>query len=282
MGAVLGVADHFEYPVKEPLFFGGSGAAFQLEYSGAPGRSPGFGNPPEGIRRLLPNLGVEYRDLGCFGPDVTATERNRLESGVRKLISMGMPCGLNRGEYQLIRGFDEEGFLLDSPPSTPDNLLPGRLSFGCWEEFTPGEPISFQAFRRVARRQEAVVFRESLGFLSARNSSTGNPGDSLNVYDLWIRDFSAMGDRRDSVDFGALAECRGMASAFLKEAAGLRPEISGEALGAAELMESVSRGFRLLAEGTARREAADVLAELKHVEREFLRGVERIAGAFRH
>ncbi|MCK7475546.1 MAG: hypothetical protein MZV49_23575 [Rhodopseudomonas palustris] len=40
--------------------------------------------PFGGFDALLVNLGILHEDLGHFGPDITADERNRLERGIRR------------------------------------------------------------------------------------------------------------------------------------------------------------------------------------------------------
>lgn len=288
MGVVAGAAEYHGCPCSKSLLFGGSGMAFLLSADRGVSRHSIHNWPFRSFDGLLANLGVLHQDLGHFGPDITPEERNRLERGVRRLASRGVPCSVKGLEHQLITGFDERGFLLAAPAALETETFPERLEYGSWEQLGGYRSVSFHAFGTTSPAPIVEAVTESLQyFVSSRTSPAGHARHGcvagFRVYDRWIAALS----RSDGGVFpgGALAlvlgECRLMAAQFIREAAGLKPD-SGCAraasilAGAFEGVSSALLDLRSLPSCDTR----EALLDLKKRERECLTGVEGFLRAF--
>lgn len=287
MGVVLGAAEYHGITHPDWLFFGGTGHAFLLNADRSLSRSSIHNWSRLAFDALLENLGLIHAELGHFGPDMTFQERNRLETGVRSLISAGVPCSVMTLEHQMIRGFDERGFLLHTPPPLEDELLPDRLDFGSWEQVSGIGPVSFHSFRAAGQAPLGEVYRKSLtAVIESRSGTCGQPWQGCvqgnRVFDRWI---SCAARPRGSRPPGAplalvFSECRRMAGRFLRESASLWPRAGREAARAAEACELASLGYKGLLEPVPPERMQGALREIKREERECLREVEKLLRAF--
>ncbi len=287
MGSAGGAADLLDVPLPDHMLFGGSGHAFLLHADRALSRSSLHNWSHSEFNRLLANLGITHEDIGHFGPDVTVSERNRLERGIRSLVSRGVPCSVKGLEHQLITGYDEKGFLLDSPPSLEGELFPDRLDFGSWEQLYEHSPISFHGFKKSSPAPVDKVFADSLmHFLNTRVPAAGQGMNGFvsgsRVYDRWIAALSREGSTRRPGMAVALvmAECRFNASLFLREAAKHRPQAAGAALSLAEAFLEISTGLSSLSGSMPPPDMRTTLGHLRSMEKECRRGVEKVLAAF--
>lgn len=286
MGVVAGAAEYHGYSHSDSFLFGGSGFAFLLNADRSMSRLSIHDWPFRGFDSLLANLGVLHQDLGHFGPDITPDERNRLERGIRRLASRGVPCSVKGLEHQVITGFDDRGFLLAAPMALETETFPDRLDYGSWEQLGECGSVSFHAFGTTAPSPPRDAVIKSLGhFVSSRSRTAGKAlygcVSGPKVYDRWV---SALSKSDGSVTPGApvalvLCECRRMAAAFIREAASLKAGSTTEAEGLARTFEEVSSGLSVLP-SLSPPEARNALLDLKRMESECLTGVERFLRAF--
>lgn len=286
MGVVAGASEYHGYAFSDQFLYGGSGLAFLLNADRNISRQSIHNWPFGGFDGLLSNLGIFHEDLGHFGPDITVDERNRLERGIRRLASRGVPCSVKGFEHQLITGFDDHGFLLAAPSVLEGETFPDRLDYGTWEQLRGCRSVSFHGFGTTAPASASEVVTASLRYFV---SSRSNPArhawygcvSGPRVYDRWV---AALARSEGSVPPGkalaiVLGECRHMAAGFVREAAALKPASTETAFELARTFDEVSAGLA----GLPSLPSGDVtgaLLELKKMEKECLGGVERFIRAF--
>jgi len=287
MGVVAGASDYHGYPHSDQFLFGGSGIAFLLHADRGISRQSIHNWPFGAFDRPLANLGILHADLGHFGPDITAEERNRLERGIRRLASRGVPCSVKGLEHQLITGFDENGFLLAAPSVPGGETFPDRLDYGSWEQLGECRSVSFHGFGTTgpAASREDVVIGSLRYFVSSRSNPAGHSWygcvSGPRVYDRWI----AVLSRSEGHGFPGthlslvMGECRQMAAGFIREAASMKPGSTRAALDLALAFDEVSSALTGLHSLSACHARA-ALEDLKKREKECLGGVERFIRAF--
>ncbi|MFO7626488.1 MAG: hypothetical protein R6V62_04455 [Candidatus Fermentibacteraceae bacterium] len=286
MGVVAGAAEYHGYSHSDQFLFGGSGLAFLLNADRGISRQSIHNWPFGGFDGLLVNLGILHEDLGHFGPDITAGERNRLERGIRRLASRGVPCSVKGLEHQLITGFDDHGFLLAAPSVLESETFPDRLDYGTWEQLRGCRSLSFHGFGTTGPVSTEKVVIESLRYFV---SSRSNPAryawygcvSGPRVYDRWI---AALARSEGHIFPGktlaiVLGECRHMAAGFVRESALLKPCSTEAALELARAFDEVSSGLAGLP-SLPTSDAGRALQDLKKREKECLGGVERFLRAF--
>lgn len=286
MGVVAGASEYHGYSHSDHFLFGGSGLAFLLNADRDISRQSVHNWPFGGFDGLLANLGILHQDLGHFGPDITADERNRLERGIRRLASRGVPCSVKGTEHQLITGFDDHGFLLAVPPVLESETFPDRLDYGSWDQLRVCRSVSFHGFGTTRPASaEKVVFESLRYFVSSRSNPVRHALygclSGPRVYDRWM---AALARSEGSAPPGkalamVLGECRHMAGGFIREAALLKPcstEAAHELARAFDEVSSALAALPSLSPGSAR----CALLELKNREKECLGGVERFLRAF--
>jgi hypothetical protein len=287
MGVVAGAASYHGLGLSESALFGGSGHAFLLNADATLDRRSIHQWRKQSFDRLLLNMGLAHSDLGHFGPDTTTAEKNRIEKGIRDLMTRGVPCSVKCLEYQLITGYDENAFILDTPPSLEGEAYPDRLDFGSWEQFLGGGHVSFHGFDRTQPRPIETVYRDSLGFALDMHLSSGEHScygfqQGLKVYDCWIaavengEGFHHRGKTLALV----LGECRRMAAGYLGASASLKPEVADSAEMLENLYKDLSLGLSGLPEQRDPAEMKAALVSMKQMERECLKGIETVFNAF--
>lgn len=286
MGVVAGAAEYHGYSHSDQFLFGGSGLAFLLNADRDMSRQSIHNWPFGSFDGLLVNLGILHEDLGHFGPDITSDERNRLERGIRRLASRGVPCSVKGLEHQLITGFDDHGFLLAAPSILESETFPDRLDYGSWDQFRGCRSVSFHGFGTIGPTSNEKVVTESLRyFVSSRSNpahhawhgSVGGP----RVYDRWI---AALARSEGSGIPGralamVLGECRHMAAGFIREATLVKPCSTEAALDLARGFDELSSGLTGLS-SLPSSDARSALEDIKKREKECLGGVERFLHAF--
>ena len=92
---------------------------------------------------LLTNLGLAMQNAGTLTATADPARRAALEERLRGAIDAGVVCSLLNMEHQLLLGYDEDGFMLAQPWGPDCSMTPARLSFGIWQEFRDGPPVTF-------------------------------------------------------------------------------------------------------------------------------------------
>jgi len=288
MGVARGVAEHYGLEVSVPVLYGGSGHAFLMNIHSELCPSGPYCWDPEGLDRLLPNLGLRRRSLGFFGPDSTPEERARAESLVREHMEEGRPCSILNMENQLITGFDRRGFDTARPWPGMD-FPPARLSFGSWEELGDEVHIGFYAWERCDTAGFPDLLPKSLDFalsLYAESSSRAFEDYSMGMeaWEAWIRGVEAGHGTGHGCWWNAMVwgECRLMAGRYMAEASlrlgGMHPELvelAGE-------YTMLGTGIRMA--GDRSMEAGrkvELLRELRGMESRCFRGLRKLREALR-
>ena len=247
LGVVKGVLDFYDLKVSPAMAFGGSGHAFLINIHEAICPSGPYCWNYEPFYKLVGNLGLEMTSLGFFHPGSTPEEKGRIEQALKGFLDQGRPCAFGNMENQLIRGYDDAKFLLGIPWK-PMELTPETLTFGAWPEFGKEIHVTFFAFRKQARQDDAVIIRESLRhaidlFRNPERHSAEHYGIGLKAYDNWLKAVEAGHGAEHGNWWNAQvwSECRKMASGWFTEIAALRP---GEVAKRARVL---SRNYREIA-----------------------------------
>jgi hypothetical protein len=225
------------------MAFGGSGHAFLINIHEVICPSGPYVWKYEPFYKLVGNLGLEMADLGCFDEKSSPEERSRIEQTLKATLDQGRPCAFGNMENQLILGHDDKGFLL-GVPWKPMEITPETLTFGTWQEFGKEIHGMFFAFRKQARKDDAVIIRESLRhavdlFRNPERHSEEHYGIGPKAYDNWLKGIEAGHGAEHGNWWNAQvwSECRQMASGWFTEIAALRP---GEVAKQARVL---SRGY---------------------------------------
>lgn len=161
MATLHGVSDYWGLNASPATVFGATGYAFLINIKDDICPSGPFLWRRERFNRLVTNLGIRTRDLGFYTSATDAAERRRVDAELRTAIDAGIPCSLCNDEYQLITGYDDEGFSTVGP--FPDHL-PRRLTFGTWQEWGQDVYAYFYVHHKGERASRSDMVRDSLSF----------------------------------------------------------------------------------------------------------------------
>lgn len=230
MGVVKGVLDFYDIRMSPAMAFGGSGHAFLINVHEKICPSGPYCWNYEPFYKLVGNLGIEMTSLGFFHPGSTPEERGKIEQTLRALLDQGRPCAFGNMENQLIRGYDRDKFLFALPWTCAPEVTPETLTFGTWAEFGKEIHVTFFAFRKQERKDDAVIIRDSLShaidlFRNPERHSEEHYGIGLKAYDNWLKGVEAGHGAEHGNWWNAQvwSECRQMASGWFTEIAALRP-----------------------------------------------------------
>ena len=149
MGVVKGALDHYGIDTSPGEAFVVSGHAFVINIHEELCPSGPYCWNIETFSKLLSNLGLRMETLGMLLPAAsTAEEKRALETKVREAMDEDAVCSLLHLDNQLLLGYDDAGFTPAQPWGDALDSTPGRLSFGTWEEYKVGPPITFFKFTR--------------------------------------------------------------------------------------------------------------------------------------
>jgi len=287
MGVARGACEHYGLEVSVPALFGGSGHAFLLNVHRELCPSGPYCWDPEGMDRLLPNLGLRRSSLGFFGPHSAPGERHRVEARVRAHMEEGRPCSILNMENQLITGFDQRGFDTARPWPGMD-FPPARLTFGDWEELGDEIHIGFYVWERCDPAPFPHTLLESMDFAL---SLFGDPSGAREGYstgmegwEAWIDGVKAGHGGSHGCWWNAMVwgECRLMAGRYMAEASlrlgGMHPELL-ELAGEYTLLGT---GIRMAGDRSMPAEdKVDLLRELRGMESRCIRGLRKLREALR-
>ena len=282
MGVLHGLANYWGYETSPATVFGGSGYAFMINVGPDICPSGPFIWRRGRFNRLVQNLGIATTDLGFFTRASTEAERREVDARMRAAIDEGLPCSLCNDEYQLVTGYDRDGFFTVGP--YPDHLK-RRLTFGSWEEW--GSDIYAYFFihhpRRPAERVDLV--RQSLEFavdLFRQPSAYAKEGYGVgpDAYAVWS---AALGEHSSSFGNGwnatVWSECRGYAAAYLTEIGAWFPETATLTGPLARTYREISRNLAAVSdERISLAGKQDLLAESREMEHEAVDGLARLLG----
>lgn len=221
MGLIRGVADALGVRASDPALYGCSGHGFVLNVHKAlcPSGPYCFDRGP--IERLLANLGIVVKDLGFFWGAETPEERAEIERTLRAEIDEGRPCGLVNMEFQLIAGYDGEGFITAQPWECND-FPPKRLTYGSWQEFGQEEHVNFYTFHTCDPVTPAHATLDALSFAIEQLRRPVDPDSDyamgLHGYDTWVAAIPEHGTSHGAWWNGRVwSECRIRAGEWLAE-----------------------------------------------------------------
>jgi len=233
MGVIRAVADYYAVDCSTPFLYGASGHAFLANIHEVLCPSGPYVWNYERFFELLANLGIRMTDLGFYHPGTPAAERASIEKRMRELLDDGVPCSCLNMENQLITHHDDSVFAMAQPWGPIDDVTPGHLTFGSWEEFGDEYHASFFAFEAVEPADRKSSIGESLRYVidlyERPTDFTNEPyGAGPKAYDKWVEAVENGHGGEHGAWWNAMvwSECRRMASKYLDEVSVEFPELS--------------------------------------------------------
>ena len=164
MGVVKGGLDHYGLGHTAAEAFVVSGHAFVINIHEELCPSGPYVWNYETFMRLVRNLGLDMEPLGTLlAATSTADEKADLEGKVKSAMDEGAVCSLLNLDNQLLLGYDDEGLIAAQPWSAVVDSTPGRLTFGTWQEYAAGPPVTFFKFTEAPPSSKTPV-HEALDF----------------------------------------------------------------------------------------------------------------------
>jgi hypothetical protein len=193
MGAIFGIASHYNLSHNDAILFGGSGHAFVLNIHKELCPSGPYAWDTTLVLKLLENLGISSELLGSVCNASSIDKRKKIETELLKNIKQNHPCYVCQMEYQIIDGFDDNAFLLTQPwGENCSDLTPNKLSFKSWDEFGDTLHACFLTTRKCEPSDILKTIKDSLEFYVTLNEKPTKFQDSSNytmgisAYDTWI------------------------------------------------------------------------------------------------
>lgn len=288
MGVLKGVADYYGLRATGAWLFGASGHAFLINIHEELCPSGPYCWNPETFRGLVGNLGILMQDLGFFSTDSEPSERAKIEEILRRNIDAATPCSLLNMENQLISGYDEAHFILQTPwPNVELPITPATLTFGTWKELGEEVHVDFHAFTKTTVAGDETAIRQSLGWAvdlaHAPGRYTEKPYHAgLEAYDAWIDAVrNGHGSSHGNWWNGTVwSECREMAAGYFTEIGQRQPTISQKA---GKLSTQYRRLADLLRKASDKDLVGDakikILQEAKGIEEFGMGEIEELLGA---
>jgi hypothetical protein len=226
MGVLKGVLDYYDLKISNGMAYGGSGHAFLINIHDVVCPSGPYCWKYESFFKLVKNLGVETVDLGFFDKNSTADARSKLEQTLREHLDAGSPGLAQNMENQIIIGYDDKQCLLAMPWGPECEVTPPTLKFGTWDEFGDEIHASFLVFRKVPRKDDGVIIKESLNyaidlFRHPEQYNFEKYRIGAGAYDNWIKAVEQKKANAHGNWWNATvwSECRRMASEYFAEIA---------------------------------------------------------------
>ena len=280
MGALHGVAAYWGFDASPATVFGATGYAFLINIKDDICPSGPFVWRRERFNRLVTNLGIRTRDLGFHTRETTAAERRRVDAELREAIDAGIPCALCNNEFQLITGYDGEGFSTIGP--FPDHL-PRRLTFGTWQEWEQDVYAYFYVHHRGEPASRNDLVRDSLSFAVEMHRAPGRfalEGYTVgpDAYAQWIEALDGHGESfGNEWNATVFAECRRHAASYLREVADWFPESRPLAARLAGAYDEVARNLATVAApSVSLEEKRQTLARTRALEVSAIDDLERL------
>jgi hypothetical protein len=161
MGMLRGVCSSFGLAATDADLFGASGHGFLMNIHRQLCPSGPYCFDRGAVFELIQSLGIQVHDLGNYAADTPRHEKTRLEERIKAELDCGRPAGMLNAEFQLITGYDQEGFITSQPWPGMD-FPPSRLSFGSWSEAGATIPVNFFVFSLCPVQDFLCAARHSL------------------------------------------------------------------------------------------------------------------------
>jgi hypothetical protein len=289
MGVLKGVLDYYGIKTSDALAFGGSGHAFLINIHEQICPSGPYCWNYDTFYELVQKLGVEMTDLGFFHAGSSPDEKSRVEGKLKEYLDGGLPCSFCNMENQVIYGYARDKFLLARPWPKPMEITPATLTMGAWEEFGKEVHVNFFVFKKLAKKDDATIIRDSLRyavelFRNPEKHSQAHYGIGPRAYDNWARAVEAGHGSSHGNWWNATvwSECRKMASRYFLE-------ISGKTKGDVRAQANeLGRNYKQISEllekiGSKEMAAAEkvrIVGELKQQELNAVRRIEEFLKVF--
>ncbi|MFZ4506743.1 MAG: hypothetical protein ACOYON_03490 [Fimbriimonas sp.] len=191
-----GVFDAHGVQLSNSMLYGASGYAFVIHIHPELCPSSPYTWKREAVFEGFARLGVRVNDLGFFDSRATPDQRAAVEAFLRSEVDAGRPPGLINLEFQVVLGYDNEGFSLSQPWDM--DFPPQRLSCGTWMEFGSEPHANFFGFKRVAPLPLRETIRRSLELAVGlydhpQQLASEHCGLGPNAYALWREAIGAHG-----------------------------------------------------------------------------------------
>ena len=226
MGVVKGALDHYGIDRSADEAFVVSGHAFVINIHEELCPSGPYCWNTETFARLLCNIGLHREMIGMLLPATsTAEAKGALEAKVREAMDQGAVCALLGLDHQLLLGYDDEGFMAAQPWSDAADSTPARVTFGSWEEYSAGPPLTFFKFTQCQEASKTPV-HEALDFAvdvwrNAEGYVEANYGLGAAAYANWLGAIDAGhgGEHGNWWNAVVWAECRERAGDYFQSLA---------------------------------------------------------------
>ena len=180
---------------------------------------------------------------------------------LKQELDNGTPCGLLNMEFQLIKGYDDTGFVLAQPWSPDVPVTPGRLEFSTWKEFGGEVHVNFYTFESCDAADRLDAIKAGLGFaIGLANQpddyTSGSYGAGQKAYANWVDAVEAGhgGAHGNWWNATVWSECRKRAGEFFAGIAAGFPEVAKRAEKLSAHYQSISQ---MLSQAADKQMAAD-------------------------
>jgi len=267
MGCIKGASDYYDLDLTTPMLYGLSGHAFLINIHEKLFASSPYVWNKDKFFSLLKDLGIELVKMYHFGKDSSEEERKRVEKEIIDLLNKGGLGILEFMEYQLIGGYDENGFHLLQPWNGQAPSERKRLSFTSWQECM--EKDGFAGFILIKKGKSHRTITEllkealTLGLEYFRKPEVYQvPGYGINykAYENWISAVKqGFGESHGNWWNGMVwSECREIASIFFNE---ITEVIDNTA--SSTVCSGLSEIYKEIADNLGRIKEKDLEADLK-------------------
>ncbi len=255
MGVLKGIFDYYDIKISNGMAYAGSGHAFLINIHEVVCPSGPYCWKYDTFYKLLQNLGLETINLGFFHNGSTVDERKKVEQASREHLDAGIPGLAQNMENQTIIGYDDKGLLLVRPWCIECDVTPPMLTFETWDEFGKEIHATFLAFKKVPKKDDAVIIKESLHyavdlFKNPNQYSLEKYRIGSGAYDNWIKALEQGKAHAHGNWWNATvwSECRKMAAEYFAEIAdkykdeisSLTKELSAQYMDIADLFKQIS------------------------------------------
>lgn len=213
----------------------------------------------DGIRRLFNNLNLNIEMIGFVLPEKSSDEeRKRFDEVVLSAFNAGKVCTIECLDHQVVKGYDDEGFLLTQPWSPTLDATPPKLKFGSFDDFSNGPPICASAVSRTSddKQSNQNILREAVTYgIDLWDNPTAHVeeeayGMGALAYTNWIKAIDdGFGQQHGAWWNGTVwSECKWMAARYFNELSNndeypskLSSELASNYQAAAEAMMDASK-----------------------------------------
>ena len=252
MGVMQSASAYYDLPWTEPELFVGSGHAFvtNVRFDLCP--SGPYVWKTDNVHTLFSNLNLDVEMIGFVLPGQSSDEqRKSFDDSILASFDAGKVCTIECLDHQVVKGYDEEGFLLTQPWSPTLDSTPPKLKFGSFEGFSSGPPVCAFAVSRNENEsgsirailKDAIAYGIDLWDDPTAHIENETYGMGPQAYPNWIKAIDdGFGKQHGAWWNGTVwSECKMMAAQFFKE-------LAAEADFSAELLSELSSNYQSAAE----------------------------------